>query len=72
MRNWLAGIIAVAGLAFFFFIERNLFGFIVLMICAVVAAFLFSEKELQERIKRQKQERLERRRKRDARDRKEV
>jgi len=62
MRNWLAGIIAVAGLVFFFFVERNLLGFIVLIACAVVAAILFSEREMDERVKKIKQERQERRR----------
>jgi len=52
MRNWLAGIIAFFGLIFFFFAERNLLGFIVLIICAVVAAILFSEPEMDERIKK--------------------
>ena len=52
MRNWLAGIIAFVGLIFFFFVERNLLGFIVLIICAVVAAILFSEPEMDERIKK--------------------
>ena len=63
MKNWIAGIIAIAGLLFFFFVERNLVGFIVLIICALVVAVLFSESELQERIKRQKLQREERRRK---------
>ena len=52
MRNWLAGIIAFVGLVFFFFVERNLLGFIVLIICAVGAAILFSEPEMDERIKK--------------------
>ena len=52
MRNWLAGIIAVAGLLFFFFVERNLLGFIVLIACAVAAAVLFSEREMDERVKK--------------------
>jgi hypothetical protein len=64
MRNWLAGIIALIGLLFFFFLERNLWGFIILTICAVAAAVLFSESELQERIKKQKQQRQERKEKR--------
>jgi energy-converting hydrogenase Eha subunit H len=65
MRNWLAGIIAFAGLVFFFFVERNLLGFIVLIICAVAAAILFSEPEMDERIKKIREERQERRRKRE-------
>jgi hypothetical protein len=60
MRNWLAGIFALFGLLFFFFLERNIWGFIVLTICAVVAAVLFSESELQTRIRKQKQEKAER------------
>jgi hypothetical protein len=63
MRNWLAGIIAFVGLVFFFFVERNLLGFIVLIICAVGAAILFSEPEMDERIKKIREERQERRRK---------
>jgi hypothetical protein len=63
MRNWLAGIIAVAGLLFFFFVERNLLGFIVLIACAVATAILFSEREMDERVKKIKEERQERRRK---------
>jgi hypothetical protein len=43
MRNWLDGIIAFAGIIFFFFVERKFLGFIVLVVCAVVAAILFSE-----------------------------
>ena len=65
MRNWLAGIIAVAGLVFFFFIEKNLLGFIVLVACAVAAAILFSEREMDERVKRMK-EKEEKRRKRET------
>ena len=52
MRNWLAGIIAIIGLVFFFFFERNLFGFIVLIICAAVAAIFYSQPEMDERIKK--------------------
>ncbi|MGA3290408.1 MAG: hypothetical protein ABSD42_09245 [Candidatus Bathyarchaeia archaeon] len=63
MRNWLAGIIAFVGLVFFFFFERNLIGFTVLIICAVGAAILFSEPEMDERIKKIRDERQERRRK---------
>jgi hypothetical protein len=65
MRNWLAGIIAVIGLVFFFFVERNLLGFIVLVICAVFAAILASQTEMDERIKKIKEDRQERRRKRE-------
>ena len=57
MRNWLAGIIAFAGIIFFFFVERNLLGFTVLMICAVAAAILFSEKEMDARRKKLQVER---------------
>jgi len=60
----LAGIIAVAGLVFFFFVERNLLGFIVLIACAVAAAILFSEREMDERVKKIR-ERQEERRKRE-------
>ena len=63
MRNWLAGSVAVAGLLFFFVIERNLFGFIVLIVCAALAAVLFSEREMDERVKKIKDQRHERRRK---------
>jgi len=66
MRNWLAGIIAVAGLVFFFFIEKNLVGFIVLIACAVAAAILFSEREMDERVKRMKEEEKRRKRKTDS------
>jgi len=65
MRNWLAGIIAFFGLIFFFFVQRNLLGFIVLIICAVGAAILFSESEMDERIRRIREDRQERRRKRE-------
>jgi len=57
MRNWIAGIIAVAGLLFFFLAERNLIGFIVLIACAAAAAILFSEEELDERISKMKKQR---------------
>ena len=60
----MAGIIAVAGLVFFFFVERNLLGFIVLIACAVAAAILFSEREMDERVKKIR-ERQEERRKRE-------
>jgi len=63
MRNWLAGIIAIAGLLFFFFVEKNLLGFIVLIACAVTAAILFSEREMDERVKKIKEQ--EGRRKRE-------
>ena len=66
MRNWLAGIVAVAGLIFFFVFERNLLGFIVLIACAVATAVLFSEREMDERVKKIK-EREEERRKRETR-----
>jgi hypothetical protein len=56
MRNWLAGIIAIAGLLFFFFVEKNLLGFIVLIACAVAAAILFSEREMDERVKKIKEQ----------------
>jgi len=65
MRNWLAGIIAVVGLVFFFFVEKNLLGFIVLIACAVAAAILFSEREMNERVKKIKEE-GEKRRKRET------
>ena len=55
MRNWLAGVIAFAGLAFFFLVERNIVGFIVLIVCAVAAAILFSEREMDERVKKLKE-----------------
>jgi len=61
MRNWLAGIIAVIGLLFFFLVERNLIGFIVLITCAAGAAILFSEKELDERVGKIKQRRQNKR-----------
>jgi len=67
MRNWLAGIIAIAGVLFFFFIERNLLGFVVLVICAAIVAILFSEREMDERVKKIKEERQERQRKREKR-----
>ena len=66
MRNWLAGIVAVAGLLFFFVFERNLLGFIVLLACAVAAAVLFSEREMDERVKKIKEREEERRRKRET------
>jgi len=66
MRNWLAGIIAIAGVLFFFFIERNLLGFVVLVICAAIVAILFSEREMDERVKKIKEERQERQRKRET------
>ena len=66
MRNWLAGIFAVAGLLFFFFAERNLLGFIVLIACAVAAAILFSEREMDERLTKIKEERKERSRKNET------
>ena len=65
MRNWIAGIIAVAGLLFFFIADRNLFGFIVLIACAAAAAILFSEKEMDERVKKLREER-DKRRKRES------
>jgi len=57
MRNWIAGIIAIVGLLFFFLAERNLLGFIVLIACAAATAILFSEKELNERIGKMKKQR---------------
>ena len=55
MRNWLAGVIAFAGLVFFFLVERNIVGFIILIVCAVAAAILFSEREMDERVKKLKE-----------------
>lgn len=66
MRNWLAGIIAFAGLLFFFLVERNLLGFIILIICAVIAAILFSEREMDERVKKIREARQKRNEKREA------
>ena len=57
MRNWLAGIIAIVGLLFFFIFERNLTGFIVLIACAAAAAILFSEREMDERVKKVREQR---------------
>jgi len=57
MRNWIAGIIAVVGLLFFFLVERNLTGFIILIICAAGASILFSEKEMDDRVRKMKQRR---------------
>jgi len=48
---------------FFFFVERNPLGFIVLIACAVAAAVLFSEREMDERVKKIKEREEERRRK---------
>jgi hypothetical protein len=55
MRNWLVGIIAAVGLVFFFFVERNLLGFIVLIVCAAIAAIFYSQTEMDERIKKTKE-----------------
>ena len=47
----------MVGLIFFFVLERNLLGFIVLIACAAAAAILFSEKEMDERVKKTKEAR---------------
>jgi hypothetical protein len=65
MRNWWAGIVAFVGLLFFFLLERNILGFIVLIVCAATAAVLFSEREMDERVKKLREDRQERRRKRE-------
>ena len=47
----------MVGLIFFFILERNILGFIVLIACAAAASILFSEKEMDERVKKTKEAR---------------